>query len=225
MSAGEGAAVERSILIGTDQVYLGQTAVAILAVRENEGWTVREFSRMGISLEGKFYRLLHRTAAEKPFAWRYDLVEWTDPQPPHHYVQYDEQYVHERNRGQRSDRTLDLINTIVKPFYPFLGFAWSGFKERVLVPCGYNARSITSASLMIETGFFMLESIFVLHLRNGFLMQVLSSEFMGFLDIFLFLFMPIDLIIRTNQVMRGDEFPIGFMEWAVPRILRRKSPE
>lgn len=206
-----------SFIWDSDQVFIGPGAVAILAAAENEGWTVREFSRMGISVNGKIYRLLQRSPAEKPYRWRYDLVEWTDPLPPHHFVLYDEQYVKERNCAQRSDRIFDFINTFGKPFYPFLGFTWSKFKERVLVDCGYNARSITGASLMLQVGVFMLEGIFVLHLRSGFLAQILSSSTFTFLDLAIFLILPFDLIIRTNQVLRGDEFPQGFLEWAWPR--------
>ena len=109
--------------------------------------------------------------------------------------------------------------------YPFLGFAWSGFKTRASGPLGFEPRAITAASTLAEVCLFALEGIFVFYFGSGFIALFCGKHFYEqglWLDPTLLVILPLDAAVRYSQVIRGDESPDGFLEWLFG-MFRRKS--
>src|SRR5258708_1059595 len=117
------------IQIGTDRVCVGAEGIVIEA-RESMDWPVREFCRMPIYFEGRKYFVRNSGEAAPPYARRYELWPWPSDQPEQTLgmVTYDESYVATRDATARSRRADDRWHLFLLPFYPFLGFFWSGFK-------------------------------------------------------------------------------------------------
>lgn len=208
-----------ALAVGVDKVWAEGETIFILSTREMQEWRIREFQRMPIYFRGSKYYLRNKTQAMRPFVVRYELAPW--PQDFHdqssRFVTYDEDYVAQREAGSRSEVKAEWVRSCLLPFYPFLGFLWSGFKERVLMRYGFLPISITSASVMLAFHFWVLEGVFAGWLRGGLLMAVFSSPALAWLDFALLPVLGLDCVVRCNQLLRGEvESPYGFLEWLWP---------
>ena len=99
------------------------------------------------------------------------------------------------------------------PLSPLLGFGWSRFKERVLQPAGLSPISITAASTLFT---------FLVVIVYGIWLGYLGGWTLRGCGLWLVLFL--DCAIRYRQVLRGDEVPDGFLEWAFRAVLRWRKP-
>ena len=208
-------------MIGPDKVIFHDDAVIIWAAREMSDWQVREFCRIPIYFQGRKYYLKRRSRMDPPYVMGYELEAW-----PAEYqgestlsINYGEQYVAERDRGARTDQQNELLRLALLTIYPLLGFLWSRFKDRKLERFGFNPRSITEASLFVQLAFVICESVFLFVFRCGFIETAIGFADAR-LDLLLFVIGAADVVIRSNQVLRGDEHPDGLLEWLARMIVR-----
>ncbi len=207
-----------NVNVGPDRVYLEQGRLLIHAV-EPMDWPIREYCRVPIYFrEQKFY-VRSKREGQRPYRVVYELWAW--PADVHEAstrgVVYDETYVAERNRAAAEGRRKERLYAILLPAYPFLGLFWSGFKDRVLVPLGFEPRSITRASITLTFGLFLGEGIFVGWLAGGLLMYLLGQPALRPVDWLLFLLLGADSTMRFGQSLQLDvQRWRGFCEWLWP---------
>src|ERR1035437_1711788 len=159
----------RSLNVGPDTVTFDGEIVVIQARREIPDWKVREFHRHAIYFQGRKYFLRNRGKARPPFAFEYKLAPWPDDlheQSIRSFI-YDEESVAARDASAGREQRRHLAWCFLVPFYPFLGFCWSGFKERVLRPIGFLPQSITSASTILTLGVVLVDGIMFGYLGGG----------------------------------------------------------
>jgi hypothetical protein len=213
-----------SFRIGPDCAIIQDDILHIYARRAIPDWTVREFQRQAIFFQGRKYYLRLAEAAPRPYAVRYELAPWPDDlhEQSKQSFAYDEAFVAERDRQALGQGARSLGRACLLPLYPFLGFLWSGFKDRALVPLGFIPASITSASTLLEFLLTILQGIFFGYLGGGFVAQALSRCLLrpgsyggagAVLDLALLALLAVDCMVRCSQVLRGDELPDGFLEW------------
>src|SRR6185436_762044 len=143
-----------ALSIGSDKVWFVDGSVIILAAHEMD-WEVRGFSRAAIYFRDKKYFLIDEER-QKRGRVRYKLAPWPDTlhDLPSSNVTYDEAYVQQREQDCRKAGHIGIARTLAFPFYPLLGFFSSGFKAVILDELGFNAASITKASLFLQ--FFLI---------------------------------------------------------------------
>ena len=209
-------------IVGPDKVQVGDYTVTVFAMRPMPDWTVREFSIISIFFRGHKFYLKRKQEGPAPFAFRYELAPWFDQlgMESSLSIVYDEDYVANRDRDVRTVQRRDHLHSALFSFYPFLGFCWSGFKERVLGPIGFEPVDITEASVFVVFGFFMVEGIFTFYFHSGFLAIVFGQEALLWLDRILLILLPLDSAVRYGHVIRGDSYPAGFLEW----LFKREKP-
>jgi hypothetical protein len=207
--------------IGPDRVVCLEDAVLVYTPREMTDWQLREFCRIPIYFRSAKYYLLRKARGEPPFAFCYELAPWPANlfDESKQAIQYDEAYVARREGGEKAEEIDELGRCVLLPLYPFLGFLWSGFKDRKLERFGFNPVSLTGASLYLALVVFLGETIFFPFLGRGFLEVTFGSP-TPLIDYFLFVVLPLDTVARYSQVLRGVEAPDGFLEWLI-RWLRR----
>lgn len=213
----------KEITVGPDRVFFVDDMVVILAARAMRDWTVREFCIPAIYFQEKKYFLKRKQPVASPYAFRYELAPWTPElgsESPRS-ICYDADYVSERDRQFGTSRRQDHLYAALFLFFPFFGLCWSRFKRRVLAPIGFDALATTEASVILSFAFFLLEALFVVSFRAGFLGIVMGSMPMVWVDRVLFALLPLDCLVRYGSVLRGDAAPPGFLEW----IFRREKPE
>lgn len=212
--------------IGPDRACISDGKVLVFAIRDMADWTVREFQRRPIYFQGGKYFLKRKTPGPPPYAFTYELAPWAgEPgQESSASITYDEAYVEEREQRHRTDRKHERIYPALLCLYPLLGLAWSGFKERVLGPLGFDPVSITSASTFMIFCIFMLEGIFVFYFHGGLIAPFCGRtlyESVLWLDRALLIVLPMDAAVRYSQVIRGDSCPDGFLEWIFKGMFRK----
>lgn len=196
-----------SVNIGPDLVRIEAGVLVIYSKRDMADWVVREFKRPAIWFKGHKFYLRAKTEAIQPFRWKYTLWPWTPDmlEPPPYEIDYGEDYVRAREAEFRGRLKASSVHWSLLPFYPLLGFLWSGVKDR-LVDFGFNPRSITSLSVMLEFGFTLFWGIYV-----GYLLQ-------GSLTNFFILFVLIaDVIFRYDSMLGDKPTQPGFLEWVFRR--------
>lgn len=207
------------IKIGTDRVHVAADRLLIDA-RELMDWPVREFYRVPIYFQGRKYYVRTAGDAHPPYARRYELWLWPADQPEQttQMVIYDEAYVTARDAAAKRRRGEDHWHLILLPFYPFLGFFWSGFKNRVLARVGFAPRELTAASIAIGFSLMMAEGVFVGWLGGGLLMWFLKNGNLRMADVGLLILITADVVMRYSQHLQTDvDQPWGFCEWLWPR--------
>jgi hypothetical protein len=210
---------DHEIKVGPDKVQVGPDSVIIFSTRIMSEWTIREFCRVPIYFQSRKFFLLRKAPAPAPFAMRYELACWTAdlPNETTRFINYDEAYVVEREREFKSNFRNGHLHSALFCLYPLLGFFWSGFKERVLGPIGFEARSITGASIMLAFSFFLLEGVFVFYFGSGFAAAVIGNSLFGtplvWLDRLFLCILPVDCLFRFGRRLRGDDNPAGILEW------------
>jgi len=209
-------------VVGPDLVQVGNFTVTIFARRPMPDWTVREFAIVPIFFRGHKFYLKRRLDAPPPYAAAYELVPWfTEPVSESSLsIVYDEDYVADRDRDFRTDRRHDHLHSVLFGIYPLLGFCWSGFKERVISRIGFEPVDITEASVIVAFSFFMVEGIFAFYFHSGFLAATFGRRILFGLDWTLLVVLPLDSAVRYGEVIHGDSYPAGFLEW----LFKRQKP-
>ncbi len=123
------------------------------------------------------------------------------PQSPPYTIVYSHTYVCGRERDHVHRVASDSTSGLLRPFFPVLGFLWSGTKER-LAYLGFPARSTTSASLAVQFGAFMVLGIF-----TGYL------GYWSIRNLIILALLALDLIMRYDAVLREDKRQFGLLEW------------
>jgi hypothetical protein len=203
------------IAVGPVLVQVGERTVTVFAVRPMPDWTVREFSIVPIFFREHKFHLKRRLPGPPPYAFRYELEPWYAElgMESSLKVVYDEDYVAQRDADARAGRRQDHLHSALFALFPLLGFCWSGFKERVLSPIGFDPLDITEASIMVEFGLFLAEGVFAFYFHAGFLGVVFGRHLLFWLDWSLLVLLPLDCAVRYGHVIRGDSCPAGFLEW------------
>ena len=209
--------------MGTDVVQVTDDKVIVFASNEMPDWTVREFCVVPIHFRCHKFHLKRKAGGPPPYAFHYELGVWhaglgMESNLP---IYYDEDYVAERDRRVRAHKRHGHLHSALCAVYPFLGFGWSGFKERVLAVVGFDPIAVTEASIMLAVAFWFLEGLFVCYFQVGFLTVLFGHRLLGLLDFPLFFLLPLDSAIRFGRVTSGDStLPNGFLEW----LFRRTPP-
>ncbi len=196
-----------STRIGPDLVRIENGVLVIYSKRDMSDWVVREFKRPAIWFQGHKFYLRAKASAEKPFRWKYTLWPWPADmlEMPPYEIDYDEDYVCAREAEFKEGVTADSVHWALLPLYPFLGFLWSGLKGK-LVDFGFNPRSLTSMSVMLEFGLMLLQGSYV-----GWLAQGVIANYV------ILLVLVADVIMRYDAVLGDRPIQPGFLEWLIRR--------
>ena len=201
--------------IGPDEVAFEGERLLIRAA-EPMDWPVREFCKVPIFFQGQKYylRAKHKTEQLRPVV--YELWPWSadmrEASPC--TVVYDAAYVIERDKAAAKGRRHQRHYLILVPLYPLLGLLWSGFKNRVLGPLGFEPGSITKISILLTFNLFIAEGIFVGWLAGGILTYCLGWSTMRLVDCALTLVLGVDSAMRFGQSLKFDvDEHWGFCEW------------
>lgn len=214
----------RVVQVGSDKVILDGYRVIIDAAHPIHDWSVREFCHHPIYFEGWKYLLVGKRRLPKPFAMRYELYAW--PADLHEAstreFTYDEDFVAARDAQFAAEHRHTVLWCLLSPLYPFLGFFWSGFKERVLWPIGFVPSTISKVSLMFGFSFLLAETILYGWLGHGFLPLVTRWTFhWGIHDVpdaVLIVLLACDCVKRFDQMFLDHvPVPYGFWEWMFRR--------
>ena len=219
----------RVINVGTDEVRFERETVVILARKPIVDWSVREFCRQAIHIEGRKYFLVQRNKAQPPFAASYTLAAWPEElreESPRSFT-YDEKFVTTRDAHFSTESRRTIAWHLLLPVYPLLGLCWSGVKERVLWPIGFVPTSITSASVMFVFCLTFCDALFFGYLGGGiFIRMVGVGALHGWaiaVDLFIIGLLALDCALRFGQLLNGDTpVPDGFLEW-LGRIFRPRG--
>jgi len=211
--------VERVVNIGSDEVCLEGERLIIHAA-ERMDLPIREFCRVPLYFQGRRYYLHSKHRGQRPYAMVYELLPW--PADSHEastrHVIYDEAYVIERDKMAAKARRHEWLHTALLPFYPLLGLCWYRFKNRVLGRLGFEASSITKASIALTFNLFVVEAIFVGWLMGGILTHLMGQAKLRPVDWGLMLLLGADSLMRFDQSLRSDgEHHWGFCEWLWPK--------
>lgn len=218
-----------SIAVGTDRVEINADRVVIHALHPFCDWRIREFCRQPIYFEGRKFYLAAKSVGTAGFAIRYELAPWPpgliEESPA--CFQYDAQAVAERNAELAVERGRSVLWCFLLPLYPVLGLCWSGFKERVLWPIGFEPGSITSASIMLVLGTAIVDTSILGVFGGGIVILapgVYRVDFWGWLaELILIGILLLDCVARYSQRLKGDAtVPWGFLEWLVPARWRHQ---
>lgn len=229
---------ERIENIGPDRVIITAQEVAIEAKHPMPDWHVREMNHIPVYFEDRKYYLVEQRRAQPPFAERYLLLPWPEDMGSNAktFYSYDAEAVAEREGQLSTGRFESVIRACLLPFYPVLGFLWSGTQKR-LMRFGFMPHSITGVSLF--TGFCLLfgELIFLsvlinASLRSGKLMfggllraLVPWDHFqlgpvsipVAVVDLLLVVAVLVDVCVRFGRHFHEDQWAGGFLEWLLPR--------
>jgi hypothetical protein len=193
--------------IGPDLVRIEAGALVIYSSRDMPDWSVREFSQPVIWFQEQKFFLCGKESIAGPRRWRYVLSLWPEHerQPPPYAIFYCEEYVAQREQACRLAFAFASGRCLLLPFYPLLGFLWSGLKDR-LVPCGFGPRSMTSLSLGIQFGAFVIFGTSIGYLGFWSVRNVLLLVALG-----------LDLLMRYDFLLRDHPREFGFAEWCFRR--------
>jgi len=193
--------------VGPDLVRIEDGILVIYSRRHMPDWVVREFCRPALWFQDRKFYLRSRESVRGSRCWKYALCLWpeSDLESAPYSICYTEAYVQERERQFRSEFAAGSGRQLLLPFYPFLGFFWSGLKDN-LGALGFNARSTTAISVMIELGVAMLLGIFTGYLGSWSIRNVV-----------VFLILMADVVFRYDAVLRDKMRQPGLLEWCFRR--------
>lgn len=229
------------IKVGPDQVLITELEVIIDAKRPLIHWDVREINHEPIYFEDRKYYLVEKRKAQPSFAVRYVLVPWPSDFTTcaKGFHSYDAETVAARDGQHRNGQCDDLVRALLIPFYPFLGFAWSGTQKR-LARFGFDPHSMSGASIFTGFCFLFAQAVFAVVLINtslrtgklvvgGFIQAMASGNSlnslhvgplgipMTFIDVLLVVALLADVAMRYTEYLREDEWAGGFLEWLKSR--------
>ena len=170
-------------------------------------WVVREFCRPAIWFQDHKFFLLAKERVSGRFRWKYSLgvAPVDDRQFPPYSIVYSEEYVASRQQAYRRAVASNSFSALLRPLFPVLGFCWSGTKDH-LERFGFPARSITSASVAVEFGAFMVLGIF-----TGYLGYWSGQNLLALV------ILAADLLMRYDAVLSDHPRQFGFLEWCFRR--------
>ncbi len=226
---------KRVLRIGPDEVTVTESEVTILAKHEMPEWeVVRTLRSPSIYFEDKRYLLIEKAVAARPYAYRYVLKPWPAGKEftPNQFYDYSAEAVAERDSSHRSEIAGNLAWALLLPLYPFLGWLWSSFQER-LVRLGYIPRSLTGVSIFITFGLFFAQLVMVAVLMNGSarsghmmiggaVVAMTGHNFvtlgagkipLGAVDGGLLFALIADAAMRYTYYLRDENWTGGFLEW------------
>lgn len=197
----------QELRVGPDLVRIEAGYLVVYSRRDMSDWTVREFCRPDIWFQDQRFYLCARQSAGRPFRWKYTLCPWPveDLEAVPYTICYSELYVQERERQFQSELAASSAHQFLLPAYPFLGFFWSGLKDH-LESLGFNARSITSTSVMVELGAVLVLGIYIGYLGGWSIINVL-----------MLLTLTVDVVFRYDAVLRDNIRQPGLLEWCFRR--------
>ena len=245
METSDGGQEPQTFKVGRDQVAIAGNQVIIDAAAEMPDWQVRGFNRAPIYFQDKKYFLRQKAAAQKPYSIRYVLEPWPAEATTSGggIFAYDEEAVAQRDAAIKDGRFDDVVRSVLYLFYPLLGLLWSETKDK-LARFGIVSRTVTGVSIMLTLGVILLDGIFAKMLLIGSMKTGVVAvggmirSFYGqdvlelwpvsirvvWLDVALFVFLVLDLIIRYSQHLSDVDSPWGFLEWLKRLLPRKKIP-
>ncbi len=231
------------IQIGPDRITLTDEGVIIEARHEMPDWEVRDFNPAPIYFQDKKYHLVGKRRADPPYAVRYHLQPWPEGQQAaaNQFHTYDAESVADRDAARRGGQRDELVRGLLLPLYPFLGLLWTGTQKR-LTRFGFIPHSITGVSIFTAFCVLFAEGVFTLVTINasmrsrqavigGMIRAFARSDHLQLgpvaiplyvLDMLLAVSCLTDVAVRYNHYLREDEWAGGFLEWLLPKSLRRK---
>ena len=229
--------------IGPDRVTTTPEEVVIEAKHPMPDWEVRELNPIPIYFEDKKFYLIEKRKAAPPFAVCYLLHPWPEGRSTNatFFWTYDLEAVQDREGARRSSNLGESARMGLLPLYPFLGLLWSGAQER-LQRFGFVARNLTGASIFTVFCLAFAQGVFAVvmiqgSIRSGKIMiggmiRALSSGsdlHLGpvaipivLLDVLLLVAFVADVMVRYSHYLREDQWTGGFLEWLVPKSLRKR---
>jgi hypothetical protein len=229
---------EKVVTVGPDRVRITAAEVVIDAKRPLHDWDIREINQVPIYFQDEKFYLVEKRKAEAPFAERYVLVPW----PPDlttcakGFHSYDAETVAERDCQHRGDQRDELIHALLLPFYPVLGFLWSGTQKR-LARFGFAPHLLSGASIFAGFCLLFAQGVFAIVLINtslrsgkvvigGFIRALAPGDSfhigpvsipVTLIDCLLIVALLADVLMRYTEYLREEEWAGGFLEWLKPR--------
>ena len=193
--------------VGPDLVRIEGDFLVIYSRRYMADWVVREFCRPAIWFQDQKFYLHSRRSVRGSRRWKYLLSPWpeSDYDSSPYAIHYSEAYVRERESQCHSEFAALSVRHVLLPLYPFLGFLWSGLKDK-LGAFGFNARSITSMSIILESGAAMMLGIFMGYLGCW-----------SFSNVAVFVLLMVDAAFRYDAVLHDRMRQPGLFEWCFRR--------
>lgn len=235
---------ERVIRIGPDQVTVTDNEVVIETKHEMPDWKVQTLNAPAIYFEDKKYLLMEQGEAKPPYAVRYVLQTWPEgkTQNARLFHTYNAEAVVERDSERRGEVLNEIVWICLLPLYPLLGMLWSRTQQR-LHRFGYLPRTITGLSIFMTFGLLLTQGVFIALLLQasvrsgsmmigGMLRTIVGQNYLelssvsipvAVFDVLLGLALMADVAVRYSQYLRDDQWTGGFLEWLVPRSLRKKQ--
>lgn len=233
---------ERIVRVGPDRVKVTETEVVIEARHPMPDWEVQELRPVPIYVEDSKYLLVEKRRAEKPFAVKYLLRRWPEGQSTTTklFHAYDVDAVRERESHQRGEHFDELVRAFLLILYPFLGLLWSGTQRRLrrfgfvphlisgvsafLVFClafGQGVFAVVMMNASMRSGKMMIGGLIRAMTPGDYLHLGQISIPVAALDVLLTIALLADVAIRYSNYLRDDQWAGGFLEWIVPRGMRR----
>lgn len=199
------------IKLGSDLIKTKENRMIIISSVDMEDWIASEFRKTEIIFQGRPYYLISKEKT-KDNRYCYKLALWTEDIAdfPGRKINYDLDYVKDRDETIRVNRYSSISKLIIIPLMPFMGLLWSGLKIKLHDKLGIHPVSITFYSIYLEFLIGLNIIIFV------FLMQFMIV-IEDVLPIFAVLFL-LDAGMRLGRAFRGDFLQYGFFEWLFIRI-------
>lgn len=201
------------IRIGPDEVHLFEGGCVILSLADMD-WQIREFCRVPIWFRETKYYLHYKEFDEDRQKFAYHLHHWPadHAQASPEEVFYNIEYIQARDLESANHRKKSRWLLFLRPFYPLLGYAWSDYKNRVLVPVGFRPDSITRMSVFVSFLVAYVTGIFAGWLGQGEPIVMWS----------IMLTFALDCSVRYTQSQYMDvEHHWGFFEWLLPSRWRK----
>jgi hypothetical protein len=235
------AKTEREIKVGPDRVLVSDKEIIIDARRAFVDWDVREINQVPVYFEDKKYYLVEKRKGEPPFGVRFVLLPWPEDLTTcaKGFHTYDEETVAAREGQHRGSQRDDLVRALLMPFYPLMGYLWSGTQRR-LTRFGFAPHSLSGVSIFTSFSLLFAEGVFAVVLINtsirsgkvalgGFVRAMAPGDSIHLgpisipvvlVDIALFVALLADVAIRYTEYLREDEWAGGFLEWLLRRPKR-----
>jgi hypothetical protein len=222
--------------IGPDRIHSAGSELTIDARHPMPDWDVREINHVPIYFADRKYCLIQKRTAQPPFAVRYVLALWPADLSScaKGFHSYDAETVAAREALHRCSQFDELVHALLLPFYPLLGFLWSGTQKR-LMRFGFMPHTVSGISIF--TGFCLLfgQGVFAVVLINasaqsgkmalgGLVRALVPGDFfhlgplsipVSLVDMLLIVALSADVVIRYSAYLREDEWSGGFLEWLV----------
>ena len=244
MSESQTETAPKVIRVGPDKVTIQGSEVVIEAKHRMPDWTVREINPEPIYFQEAKYYLVQARKAQGGYEVAYVLHPWSSglSSTAKRFFSYDAEAVAEREGGIRGGHLDMVARALLTPFYPFLGFFWSG-AQRWFSRFGFEPHSISGISIFMVFGMIFTQGIFAIVTING---SIRSGKLMlggfiramcgrndlqfgsfslaiGWLDVLLVVLLFADLVMRYAYYMREHDWCGGFLEWIIRRPGQKTS--